>query len=101
MWKLLPFILIYIYDTYNTNTACENNVRQSDQKTQTWCEELVSLRYGPPLCAPISTVQTTMAAIDVPEFHMFIQESDIVVINEADDEGLHGPLMLNSLDTAA
>ena len=79
----------------------KNNVRQSDPKTQTWCNDMVSLGYGPPLPAPIPAVQTTMAAIDVPEFHSFIQESDIAVINEADDEGVHGPMLLDSLDLAA
>ena len=79
----------------------KNNVRQSDPKTQTWCDDMASLGYGPPLPAPIPTVQTTMATIDVPEFHTFIQESDIVVINEAGDEGLHSPLLLDSLDFVA
>ena len=62
---------------------------------------MVTLGYGPPLPAPISAVQTTMAAIDVPEFHAFIQESDIAVINEADDEGMHRPLLLDTLDLAS
>ena len=76
-------------------------MRQSDPKSQAWCEELTTLGYGSPLPAPIPAVQTTMAAIDVPEFHTFIQEADIAVINEADDEGLHGPLLLDTLDLAS
>ena len=60
-----------------------------------------TLGYGPPLPAPIPAVQTTMAAIDVPELHAFIQESDIAVINETDEEGIHGPLLLDTLDLAA
>ena len=78
-----------------------NIVRQSDAKAQAWCNDLSSLGYGLPLPAPIPAVQTTIAAIDIPEFHTFIQETDMAVINEADDEGLHGPLLLDSLDLAA
>ena len=62
---------------------------------------MVTLGYGPPLPAPIPAVQTTMTAIDVPEFHAFIQEYDIAVINEVDDEGMHGPLLLDTLDLAS
>ena len=74
---------------------------QSDPKTQVWNEDLVVLGYGPPLPAPIPAVQATLTAIDIPEFHTFIQETDTVTINEADDEGLHTPLLIDSLDLAA
>ena len=57
--------------------------------------------YGAPLPAPIPAVQVTMAATDVPEFHSFIQEVDTVAVNETDEEGLHAPLLLDSLDLAA
>ena len=57
--------------------------------------------YGPPLPAPIPAVQATMAAIDIPEFHAFIQDTNIVAVNEADEEGLHAPLLLDTLDLAA
>ena len=59
------------------------------------------LGYGPPLPAPIPAEHTTLTAIDIPEFHAFIQETDTVAINEADDEGLHTPLLIDSLDLAA
>ena len=74
---------------------------QSDPKTQVWSEELVALGYGPPLPAPIPAVQTTLTAIDIPEFHAFIQETATVTVNEADEEGLHSPLLIDSLDLAA
>ena len=74
---------------------------QSEQKTQVWNEDLVALGYGPPLPAPIPAVQTTLTAINIPEFHTFIQETDTVAINEADEEGLHTPLLIDSLDLAA
>lgn len=61
----------------------------------------MSLGYGPPLPAPIPAVQATLTAIDIPEFHTFIQEMDTMTINEADDEGLHTPLLIDSLDFAA
>lgn len=62
---------------------------------------MVALGYGPPLPAPIPAVQTTLTAINIPEFHTFIQETDTVAINEADEEGLHTPLLIDSLDLAA
>ena len=74
---------------------------QSEQKKQGWHEDLVVLGYGPPLPAPIPAEHTTLTAIDIPEFHAFIQETDTVAINEADDEGLHTPLLIDSLDLAA
>ena len=74
---------------------------QSEQKTQVWNEDMVALGYGPPLPAPIPAVQTTLTAINIPEFHTFIQETDTVAINEADEEGLHTPLLIDSLDLAA
>ena len=61
----------------------------------------MAMGYGPPLPAPIPAVQVTMAATDVPDFHTFIQEADTVAVNETDEEGLHAPLLLDSLDLAA
>jgi hypothetical protein len=46
-------------------------------------------------------MQTTLAAIDIPELHTFIQETYIVTVNETDEEGLHAPLILDTLDLAA
>ena len=76
-------------------------MQQSEHKTQEWQEGLVALGYGPPLPAPIPAVQVTMAEIDILEFHTFIQETDTVTANEADEEGLHAPLILDTLDLAA
>ena len=76
-------------------------VPQSEQKTQEWNGNLVEMGYGPPLPAPIPAVQATLAAIDIPEFHTFIQEIDAVAVSEADEEGLHAPLLLDTLDLAA
>lgn len=77
------------------------SVTQSEQKTQAWCEDLVKLGYAPPLPAPIPAVQSTIAAINIPEFHSYIQEADLAAIGDTDDEGLHAPLLLDSLDLAA
>lgn len=76
-------------------------VTQSEQKTQAWCEDLVKLGYAAPLPAPIPAVQSTIAAISIPEFHISIQEADLAALNDTDDEGLHTPLLLDSLDSAA
>ena len=73
-------------------------VQQSEQKTQEWHENLVAMGYGPPLPAPIPVVQTTLAAIDIPELHTFIQETNTVTVNETDEEGLRAPLILDTLD---
>jgi hypothetical protein len=69
-------------------------------KRPVWCDELVTLGYGPPLPAPIPAVQTTLCAIDLPNLHKFIQETDTAVLNECDDEGVHTPLLLDSLELA-
>ena len=56
--------------------------------------------YGPPLPAPIPAVQTTLSAIDLPELHKFVQESDAAAHADCDDEGVHLPLLIDSLDLA-
>ena len=78
----------------------EIHVPQSEQKTQEWHGNMVEMGYGPPLPAPIHVVQVTVAAINFPEFHAFIQEIDTVTVNETDEEGLHAPLWLDTLDLA-
>ena len=74
---------------------------QSKQKAQAWCEDLVKLGYAHPLPAPIPAVQSTIAAINIPEFHTNLQEADLAVLSDTDEEGLHSPLLLDSLDLAA
>ena len=54
--------------------------------------------YGPPLPAPIPAVQTTLSAIDLPELHKFVQESDATALADCDEEGVHQPLLIDSLD---
>ena len=56
--------------------------------------------YGPPLPAPIPAVQATLSAIDLPNLHKFIQETDSASLNECEEEGVHAPLLLDSLDLA-
>jgi hypothetical protein len=74
---------------------------QSEPKGQAWSEELKKLGYELPLPAPIPAVQTTLAAIDMPEFHCCVQELDTAAINDVDEEGGHAPLLLDTLDLAA
>ena len=78
-----------------------NSVTQSEQRTQAWCEDLVKLGYTAPLPAPIPAVQATIAAVNIPEFHSYIQEADLAALGDTDDEGLHAPLLLDTLDLAA
>ena len=77
------------------------NAIQSEPKGQAWSEELKKLGYELPLPAPIPAVQTTLAAIDMPEFHSCVQELDTAAINDVDEEGVHAPLLLDTLDLAA
>ena len=84
-----------------TNVAFLQTVRQSEPKGQAWHEDLTKLGYGPPLPAPIPAVQTTLTAIDVPEFHRCVQELDATALNDVDEEGGHAPLLLDTLDLAA
>jgi hypothetical protein len=75
-------------------------VRQSEPKGQAWYEDSTKMGYGPPLPAPIPAVQTTLAAIDVPEFHSCVHELDLIAINDVDEEGVHAPMRLDTLDFA-
>lgn len=61
---------------------------------------MVTLGYGPPLPAPIPAVQATLSAIDLPDLHKFIQETDSAALSECEEEGVHAPLLLDSLDLA-
>jgi hypothetical protein len=54
--------------------------------------------YSPPLPAPIPAVQTTLSAIDLPELHKFVQESDTTALADCDEDGVHQPLLIDSLD---
>ena len=74
---------------------------QSEPKSQAWCEDLTKLGYAAPFPAPIPAVQSTIAAISIPEFHTYIQEADLAALSDTDEEGLHAPLLLDSLDLAA
>jgi hypothetical protein len=56
--------------------------------------------YGPLLPAPISVVQATLCAIDMPYLHKFIQETDTTALSECEEEGGHTPLLLDFLDLA-
>ena len=41
-----------------------------------------------------------MCAIDLPNLHKFIQEADATTLSKCDEEGVHTPLLLDSLDLA-
>lgn len=56
----------------------------------------MALVYDPPLLPPIPTVQ--FVVINMPEFYTYLQESNLVELNNVDDEGLHALLLLDSLD---
>lgn len=45
-------------------------------------------------------MQATLSAIDLPNLHKFIQETDVAALSECDEEGVHTPLLLDSLDLA-
>ena len=59
---------------------------------------MVTLEYGPPLPTPIFAVQATLSAIDLPNLHKFIQETYTAALSECEEEGVHTPLLLDSLD---
>lgn len=56
--------------------------------------------YGTPLPAPIPAVQATLSAVDLPNLHKFVQETDTAALSECEEEGGHTPLLLDSLDLA-
>ena len=79
---------------------CEWLTLQNTNKGPTWNAELLAMGYGPPLPAPIPAIQTTLSAIDLPEMHKFIQDCDTAALTDCDDEGVHSPLLIDSLDLA-
>jgi cation transport regulator ChaC len=58
----------------------------------------VALGYGEPLFVPTPAVQATIACIADPEFHEFMQTADKNAFADQDEEGVHAPLLLSTLD---
>ena len=75
-------------NTYIQNDGCK---QQNAANELVWCEELVTLGYGPSLLAPIPTVQATLCAIDMPNLHKSIQEIDTTTLNECEVKGVYTP----------
>jgi hypothetical protein len=91
----------YLIEPCKLTLSVYKNAIQSEPKGQAWSEELTKLGYGLPLPAPIPVVQTTLVAIDMPKSHSCVQELDTAAINDLDEEGVHAPLLLDTLDLAA
>lgn len=79
---------------------CEWLTLQNINKGSTWNGELLAMGYGSPLPAPILVVQTILSAIDLPKMHKVIQDNDTTTLIDCDDEGIHLPLLIDSLDLA-
>lgn len=64
----------------------------------TWGPDLLALGYDETLPAPSPAVQATLAGLDVREIHEFIQTQDRAALLDRDEEGMHAPLFLTTLD---
>ena len=95
-----PLLILTILVTLNTYINVDGCKLQNATKGPVWGDELVTLGYGPPLPTPIPAVQPALSAIDLPNLHKFIQETDNATLSECNEEGVHTPLLLDSLDLA-
>ena len=59
---------------------------------------MAKLGYKEPLFAPSPAVQVTLAAIEEPEIHAFIQNTDLSSLADKDEDGEHAPLLLEVLN---
>ena len=58
-------IMVHIFSTLNIDHEYAQFVRHSEHNIHVWYKDLVKLWYGPPLQAPMPTMQTTIAAINI------------------------------------
>lgn len=65
---------------------------QAPKSGPEWHPDLVAMGYRDPLPPPIPGIQATLAAVNPPEIHKFVQETDLAAINSAGEEG--EPLLL-------
>jgi hypothetical protein len=61
----------------------------------TWVHDY---RYTDKLLAPSLAVQATLAAFNTPSLHKYIQQEDLMAVEDCDDEGEYALLFLNTLD---
>lgn len=67
-------------------------------QTNPWHPDLSALGYDNQLPAPSAAVQATIASIDGPAIHAYVQEMDNTSFLDKDDDGEHAPLLLTTLD---
>lgn len=71
---------------------------KSHEEVNTWHADLIKLGYNTPLPAPAQAIQAVLACIPSTEVHQFVQTADTTALEETDDEGMHSPLLLLTLD---
>ena len=54
--------------------------------------------YADPLYVPSLAVQAILACVDDAEIHSFIQKTHLDAFANKDDEGVHAPMLLATLD---
>jgi hypothetical protein len=72
----------------------------SSPQSLQWLPDLITMGYGEPLPAPVPAVQATLATLDAPPIHEYIQTQDRGALLEIDEEGEHPPLLLTTLDVS-
>jgi hypothetical protein len=70
----------------------------SPNQSSGWHPDLVALGYSDPLFVPSPTVQATIACVPDPSFHEFVQTTNKAAFADQDEEGVHAPLLLQTLD---
>lgn len=58
----------------------------------------MALGYDNTLPAPSPAVQATLVGLDVREIHDYIQSQDRAALTDLDEDGMHAPLFLTTLD---
>ena len=90
--------MFYELSTINTGFFHNQAAAASQSQPTGWHPDLVALGYRDLLYVPAPAVQATIGCIADPEFHDFIQTSDKNAMANQDEEGVHAPLILSTLD---
>lgn len=77
---------------------CVTFFQTSQRNENNWAPELSALGYDDTLPAPSPAVQATMVGLNAPEIHEYIQTQDRQALLDLDEDGMHAPLFLLTLD---
>lgn len=74
------------------------DIQSNCTKSGAWDSELLARGYKGPLPAPSPAIQATLASIAPPAIHEYIITQDTAAVQHLDEDGMHAPLFLSTLD---